>query len=306
MRDQSRLRFGSTKSLGKFLGLTRDALVELAESAPRHYERFNIPKRGKPGLYRGIDKPSHDIKRVQKLIYKSFLRDFEFPSYLYGGIKGRSVHGNAVLHCDSHTVLTMDIREFYPSVSHKDVYEVWRSFGVSPDVARCLTQLTTLHGSLPQGAPTSTALSNLVLRPLDEQIIDSIGQCTYSRYIDDLCISGDFPQEYIPLIADVFREYGFSVSRKKTMIMKAGEQQLVTGLTVNGEQPSKTKSSRSKVRSAIHQLSEQGVFDGELSSIVGRINNIALSNPENSNQLFCMLADRLAELGYEPPTSWGT
>jgi RNA-directed DNA polymerase len=126
-----------------------------------------------------------------------------------------------------------DIRSFYPSVTSKAIYEMWRSeFGFGPDIARVLTQLTTGH--LPRGASTSGYLANLALFLSSDRIqrIAEALQLTNTFFVDDIGISGANAREAIGPVIAVLRDAGVAVRRDKTSIMSAHDAQVLTGLCV--------------------------------------------------------------------------
>lgn len=162
-------------------------------------------------------------------------------------------------------VVTMDLKDFFPSVHIRAVHGIFRSLGYPWEVTRLLTGLCGtvtpaelfdalpadrrpdresrdrfLQGHLPQGAPTSPALANLCARRLDCRL-DGLARrlgARYSRYGDDLAFSGDrdfaariggFPR----MVSAICADEGFAVNRRKTRIMRRGDRQRVTGLTVN-------------------------------------------------------------------------
>jgi RNA-directed DNA polymerase len=164
---------------------------------------------------------------------------FHFPENLHGSVPGRSPITLAQQHRGKSVVVKVDIAAFYPSVRGESVEKALRvEFGVSRRVARILACLLTKVGPagtfLPQGAPTSPTIANIVLLSFDRRI----GQVAhrygirYDRYSDDLVFSGDRSREVIGIAVSFLRQEGFRLSRRKTRIMGKGSQQSAVGLNL--------------------------------------------------------------------------
>jgi len=289
----------SLNRLSWLLGIPRSVLEGIASNTLKHYNPFLIERPGRKP--RRIDNPGYTLKNIQHRIYKSLLHDFSFPGYIQGGVKGRSAQANARQHLGKRFVVRLDLEDFFPSVSHRQVYAVWVDrLECSPPVARLLTTLTTYHGYLPQGAPTSTSLANCVLLDTDAEIHKAASQngCSYTRYVDDLVFSGANTKALVDIAVKYLQKAGFRISREKLVIMPAHVRQEVTGLSVNSRQePSVPRARRSQIRAAIHQLdklSRSADFRRAESSIRGRIGSLIRINPGPAKTLLQYLekADR--------------
>lgn len=271
------------------LGVPKDALKDLASNAVRHYHPFLLKRPGKKP--RRIQGPDSRLKDVQRRIHVALLKKFDLPEYLHGGIRGRSPETNALLHLRKRYVVRLDIQDFFPSVTDRQIYSIWKErFGCSSDVAALLTALTTFRRCLPQGAPTSSALANLVLMNSDSEIHDAAAQvgASFTRLMDDLAISGDRPHELIGVAVDALRIAGFSISREKLELMPASSLQVVAGLGLNSRSPSVPRAKRDRVRAEIHQLGNRprdGEFCKKVESIRGRIAHIVGKNPGSARSL---------------------
>lgn len=246
---------------------TTDQGKFLRRALPVSYTDIQIKK--KNGKMRMLTVPSRDLKLVQQEICERILNKIPVHDAAHGFVKGRSTLTHAKLHVGKPLVITIDLKDFFESITERQVERIFtridagglRTFGSDAHSA-FFTQLTTWRGSLPQGAPTSPVLSNLVCRNLDlglSKFMSGIGG-VYSRYADDLAFSfPSLPQYTI----DVFFEYvdgyitqeGFSENRSKRRIMKASGRQEVTGLVVN-ERVSIRREDRRKLRATIHQADE--------------------------------------------------
>jgi RNA-directed DNA polymerase len=267
----------SIKKLETVLGHSRDHLRRVAAVAGSLYRPFAQKKKPKPfqkaplsRKVRMIDNPSPELKKIQRAINPKLLRPLELPMFVCGGVKGRSVADNVELHLGARVLVTMDIRRFFPSVSSRQIFEVWRDeLNCSPRIAALLTKLTTFERHLPQGAPTSTLLANLVLYRVGEQIWNKCHyeNVAYSCWVDDLAFSGDNARAVIQTAVDSLRAAGFAVSHNKLKICGPGERKMLTGRML-GRFVSVHPDRLASIRSGIHKLATGGVEPAELSSYV--------------------------------------
>lgn len=130
----------SLRNLAWTLGIPVEVLRTVARNAVHYYRPFKEHSKGK---VREIDNPNYNLKSIQKRIEVNLLKKFQLPDYLHGGISGRSAVTNARAHQGKSYVTRLDIKNFYPSVKHKNIYELWVSMGYGPSVSRVLTALTT-------------------------------------------------------------------------------------------------------------------------------------------------------------------
>jgi hypothetical protein len=227
-------------------------LRETASLAEAYYRPYTDRKD------RLIDRPVGLLKEIQARVQENLLTDVPLPEMLHGGVSGKSPFTNASAHGGSSVVLRIDVRKFYPHVTSEHVFLVWRTLGCSFDVSRLLTRLTTRRGHLPVGAPTSTTLANLVLRDVDATVDEWAARCrlSFTRYVDDIIVAGDNPDVLIPLVVAALCKHGFRVAHKKTKIMRSHQQQVVTGLVVNGSMEPRVAQSRiANLRAEIHAAS---------------------------------------------------
>ncbi len=209
------------------------------------YKQYIIPK--KKGGIRKISEPEYFLKRIQKRL------NYYFQAY-YLIVKPREVHGfvvnphylgtycniaeNAKMHVKKKCVLNIDIADFFPSITAKQVKNVFEQYFLyNQQVATALTLLTTYKGKLPTGAPTSPVLSNFVCMELDKNLNDfcKMHDITYSRYADDLTFSANYEisTDNILDIINLIMKRGFRINEKKLRMKKSNRRQIVTGLTVN-------------------------------------------------------------------------
>lgn len=257
---------GSVQALAKTLGLSLPVLTSFAATASAKYTHFDIPKAN--GKRRSISSPNHDLKIIQRRINRFIFGNVQYPQYLFGGIEGRDYVKNASVHAHAKALITLDIKDFYPSIQEIDVLKIFKLFCNFPDpVAKLLTKLSTLNGSVPQGACTSSHIANLVFFDTEHRIAREFSQkkLTYSRLLDDMCISSKTLMQAetlnatITSITALLSSRGFKLKNNKTKIFSASDPQNlmeVTGLWLNRGLPKVKRKERMDIRSELHRCEE--------------------------------------------------
>ena len=214
-----------------------------ATTEPR-YREVRIPKRR--GGTRKLHIPDSATKVTQRRILRRLLQRLKSHDAAMGFEKGKSIRDHAQRHIRSQVIVNLDLVDFFPSTHHQRVNAFFQRVGWNREAARWLTTWTCHDQGLPQGAPTSPRLSNLINRLMDQQL----SQCAlqqgfrYSRYADDLTFS--FPQEsespspnakdirnLTRTIKRIVRGFGYRLHPQKQRVRRAHQQQRVTGLVVN-------------------------------------------------------------------------
>jgi len=297
----------SVNDLAFRLGFRRRELERIASLAGRFYRPFDRKRTTTDAKWRHIDNPVEELKVVQSRILSRLWATLPFPETVVGGRKGRSIKTNAGFHLEQEALATIDLRDCFPSTNEHRVFDALRSIlGCSTDVAILLTKLTTFQARLPQGAPTSGTLMNLVLLPLHLRLLElatSRGLC-FSAYVDDLAFSGprDQAEAIIPLAIQTVNLFGFRVGSKKVSFMPREVRQKLTG-TVTNSRLSVGRERVAGVRERVHRLAERPFLDGrELASVWGSIRQIASINQVQGSYLE-RLAQRLLPKSVEGRSS---
>jgi hypothetical protein len=275
----------SPQQLAEALGLTVARLRWLAyhrDAATRlHYRRFVIPKRG--GGERAIWAPLPTLKAAQHWVLRNIAEKLPVHGAAHGFLPGRSILTNASAHTDARVVVKMDVKDFFPTVTLKRVKGIFRKAGYREQVATLLALLCTESPRevveqdgktyyvslgprcLPQGAPTSPALTNALCLRLDRRLSGLAKRLgwRYTRYADDLTFSLPAAHQGKPhlgtllgLVRRVVEAEGFRLHPDKTRVHRRGGRQQVTGLVVNGAgAPRVPRSLRRQLRAAAHNLS---------------------------------------------------
>jgi retron-type reverse transcriptase len=157
-------------------------------------------------------------------------------------------------------LLNVDIKDFFPSVTAAMVQQVFLGLGFPTRMSRILTLLCTYRGALPQGAPTSPSLANLVFLKVDSQLLHfaNVHGFNYSRYADDLTFSGErrIDASFLEGVARIVRRHGFTLNAKKTMFYGPNQPKYVTGFVVNRRvQPD--RETRRRLRAMFHNADER-------------------------------------------------
>ena len=231
-----------------------------ASTEQAHYHYSWLKK--KSGGWRLIESPKQTLKQAQVKILREILDRVPTHTAAHGFVQGRSILTNAKPHVGHATLVKFDLSNFYATVGFSRVVAIFRALGYSREAAIWLGLLTTsaipgnmafpardpysfapyLRRHLPQGAPTSPALANLSAYRLDLRLAGlskSFG-ATYTRYADDLAISG--PKELagglrvlIPLVQQIIRRERFRANTAKRRVLRAHQRQVIAGVVVNAK-----------------------------------------------------------------------
>lgn len=256
------------ETLAEMLNLTGPQLGKLTSNANRMYHP-GPSKLKSDGTPRETWDAQPQLKTVHEIIKVRLLQRVQFPLYLQGSIRDknnpRDYVRNAAFHVRKKCVVTLDIANFFPSVTADLVKDIWLNFfRFDNTVADTLTALTTKDGYLPQGAKTSSYLANLVFWSSEHGLVEHLACLgwTYSRLVDDVTISiaseptiGDLTKVNKTVIGYMQR-HGFRIKRTKHEIFNRNHPMRVNNLIVN-DRPALPKQKRHKIRAQINALKQQ-------------------------------------------------
>ncbi|MEF2586717.1 MAG: retron St85 family RNA-directed DNA polymerase [Butyrivibrio sp.] len=248
----------SQEHLCLLVGYSKEYVYAISNSPVKFYRTFKILK--KNGKERTINEPLPSLKEIQEWILKEILEKIKVSPYSKAYVKGRSIRDNARFHKRQKKVLTMDLQDFFPSITFGRVLSVFRKAGYRENVAVMLANLCSLQNQLPQGAPTSPALSNIIASKLDYKISNFINgkEIRYTRYADDLTFSGDFKEgDIIKNIERIVNRQGFRINHNKTRVRKKNQRQEVTGIVVNDKMQI-SRDIRRRIRSDAYYIKKYG------------------------------------------------
>lgn len=275
-------------------------------SAVNHYRKFLLPK--KSGGHRLISAPMPRIKKMQYWVLHQILEKVPLHTAANGFAAGRSIVTNAQPHVGKQVVINADVKDFFPSIHFKRVKGVFVKLGYNERIATLLALLCTeaqtsevvVDGKtyfvqkgarvLPQGAPGSPAITNILCYQLDKRLqgVANKHQYQYTRYADDISFSGSettlAAEAMVWRIKKILQEEGFTVHPDKVRIMRKGARQEVTGIVVNRQQGIAREKLR-QFRALLHRIKTKGWEGAEfgagniVSAILGYVNFIKMVDP---------------------------
>ncbi len=227
------------------------------------YRQFKIKKRN--GTDRNISEPLPNLKNIQLWIKQEILEKLQVHKVAKAFKKKQSIKNNAYFHKNQNTILALDIKDFFNNINGKTVYLLFRRCGYSHKVSNILKELCTFKDCLPQGAPTSPIISNLIFTALDNRIYNFTRKenLYYTRYADDITISGNNIniKKVISFISMVLNENNFELNKEKIKIMKQNTCQLVTGIVSNNKIINVPKYKIKNLRKEIYYIKKYGIDD---------------------------------------------
>lgn len=244
----------------KLVGVKVEYLYLMANASRSFYRNFRIPKSN--GKMRQISAPLPLLKDVQRFILTEILCRMPCHPCAKAYIKKHTLKDNAKFHRNQKILLKIDIQDYFPSLRTERVYFFFYNLGYTKALSGLFANLCTLSGGLPQGAPTSPYLSNLLTIQLDQQLFEYCrdnGTLRYTRYADDISISGCFePREVILNAYDIIEQNGLRPNKEKTHVIGQHMQQNVTGIVVN-KKLQVSKAYRKRIRADIYYIRKYGV-----------------------------------------------
>jgi RNA-directed DNA polymerase len=272
------------------LGLSQAEIMRIATTAPARYKVYQIPKRD--GGSRTIAQPSRELKAIQRFILHEKLSLFPIHEKAMAYVEGRNIWHNAEIHKYSNCILKLDFENFFPSIKVAD----WEKFakrnpvlGVDLRDIKIYSQLLfwgeTARSRQPRclsiGAPTSPAISNLLLFGLDQQLTEAANAfgVAYTRYADDITASApnvDSLKNFEKAARRIVKGQKtpkLTFNEEKRGLFRKGERRLVTGLVITPMQTVSVGRARKRLISAMLHRSSKGLLDprerSELKGLLG-------------------------------------
>ena len=244
--------------LASICGISPSLLHLFLSNKRKAYSTFKLPK--KKGGFRLINAPSKNMKLLQRWILDNILYKLNAGEYAHGFIPNKSIVTNASVHIGQELVLGIDLKDFFPSITLKRVIGLFRSIGYTEEISHVMGELCTFNWRLPQGAPTSPMISNLIAWGMDIKLSQFCKKrdINYSRYADDITISGgkNLPK-YKTLIYRMIEAEGFSINWDKVRLHGRGSSQRVTGLVVN-DKVTLGRKKKKELRAIVHNIVKNG------------------------------------------------
>ncbi|MEP0234419.1 reverse transcriptase domain-containing protein [Roseibium sp.] len=233
-----------------YLGVTPAELKKIWWFRGRMYSHFEISK--KTGKSRIISAPDYRLKMLQQKIARSLSKIYKPRNPVHGFIPDRSVRTNAESHLRRRFILNVDIKTFFPMITEARVQGLLDSIGIDPDVAAIVARICSNNGYLPQGAPSSPVISNMICFRLDKSLMSFSKEhrLLYTRYADDVTLScfqppvalfdgtrpspGKLALEQLSAeLRTLFQNNGFELNPEKIHYSDKNSRRMVTGLKVN-------------------------------------------------------------------------
>ena len=247
-------------SVERDLGFSAKTLYGLSNNLEKHYHNVLIPKRD--GSKRKLSVPDLILKSVQKSIADNILSQYPVSKYAKAYKIGSNVQRNAQPHVGKKKILKLDIEGFFDHILYSQVKNVvFCEEKFAEPIRVLLTMLCYYKESLPQGAPTSPAITNIIMCDFDETVgaFCDEKKIAYTRYCDDMTFSGDFDEgEVIAFVKRELCKLGLFLKNRKTAVIPASNRQTVTGIVVN-EKLNITKDYKKKIRQEMHYIQKFGL-----------------------------------------------
>lgn len=277
--------------LSSLVGYKKEYLKKAALHTSYFYRNFEITK--KNGKKRPIAEPLPSLKEIQIWILENILEKVEVSPFAKAYKPKTSLIENLKFHKNQPKVFTLDLENFFPSIKMEWVEKVFLELGYSKMVSNLLAKLCTKDSALPQGAPTSPYLSNLIFKEADAIISEFCKQrkIKYTRYADDLSFSGDFDEnELLDKVTETIKTLHLRINESKTKLMTPDMRQTVTGIVVN-DKPQVAFSKRNELRQAMYYIMKFGFEEHRvykeinqanyLEHLLGKINFVLQINPKD-------------------------
>ena len=242
------------------LGFSARALYYASNTVQKHYHAVEIPKGN--GETRVLHVPDSFLKSIQKSIARNILAYESISPYASAYRLCGSTKNNAKPHVGNEMVMKCDIRKFFDHITFPMLRKkVFTEEQFSKSNSILLSALCVYSDSVPQGAPTSPAISNIIMRDFDYRVGAWCDErnISYTRYCDDMTFSGMFDaKEVKQFIKKELKKEGFFLNDKKTVILHSGQKMEVTGIVVN-EKLSIPKSYKKSLRQELYYCKKYGL-----------------------------------------------
>ena len=281
-------------SLVNDLGFSGKALYSVSNRVHKHYHPVKIPKGN--GEFRQLYVPDDFLKSIQRSINDKLLCMEEISPYATAYRPGGSTKVNANPHIGKPVLLKLDIRHFFDHLIYPIVKDkAFPAERYSEQNRVLLSLLCVYMDALPQGAPTSPTISNIIMKEFDNVVGAwcSDNGIAYTRYCDDMTFSGDFdPRPVIRRVKFELKKMGLFLNDKKTVIVREGQKHSVTGIIVN-ERLSVPSEYKKQLRQEMYycmkfglqsHLNSIGCGDSKekyILTLLGRINYVLSVEPQN-------------------------
>lgn len=242
--------FENEASLLKHLDVSPAELKKIWWRRADMYSNFDISKSS--GKSRFISAPDKRLKMIQRKVATSLGKIYRLRDPVHGFAPNRSIKTNAETHLRRRYVLNIDLKDFFGAISERRVQGLLRSLGLDSTVSNIISRICCNQGRLPQGAPSSPIISNMICFRLDKSLMDyaKSHRLLYTRYADDITLSGFQPLSAIfdgsrpnsgklneeildEELKQIIHSNGFELNSDKIHYSDKNSRRMVTGIKVN-------------------------------------------------------------------------
>lgn len=270
------LKLETREDVATLLGISERSLrYFLYKRRPENmYFTFEIPK--KDGSKREISAPSKELKNIQRKLADVLSAVYDPKVCAYGFIEGRNNVGNAGRHVNKRLVFNIDLKDFFSQIHFGRVRGMLmnKPYCIKEEAATTIAQIACFNGRLPQGAPSSPIITNMISAPLDNALmrLAKKANCIYTRYADDITFSTfkpEFDKSIVSIekgtvligedLERILKKHSFEVNPNKITLRSRIYRQEVTGLTVN-EFTNLRRNYIKQLRAIIHSCEKYGIY----------------------------------------------
>ncbi|WP_432699747.1 retron St85 family RNA-directed DNA polymerase [Kluyvera cryocrescens] len=244
--------------MSKATRISVETLRLLIYRADFRYKIYSVKKK-ESHKFRTIYQPSRELKALQGWVLRNILDKLSSSPFSIGFEKHQSILNNATPHIGANFILNIDLEDFFPSLTAKKVFGVYHSLGYNRAISSCLTKICCYQNLLPQGAPSSPKLANLICSKLDYRIQGYAGSrgLIYTRYADDLTLSAQSMKKVLKakdFLFSIIPTEDLVINTKKTCISGPRSQKKVTGLVISQEKAGVGRLKYKELRAKIHHV----------------------------------------------------
>jgi RNA-directed DNA polymerase len=268
----------SPRDVAKLLQVPYEYLVYYIYqiSPDSRYKEFHVPK--KSGGFRIVHSPQNSLKIIQRKLSQVLYAIYQPRPSIHGFAASRSIITNAKLHTKKNFILNLDLKDFFDSINFGRVMGLFLAnpYKLDKSVATVLAQICCFNRKLPQGAPSSPIVSNLICAKMDSEFQRFAKQhgLLYTRYADDITFSSnkkELPKELVASyekgggkvvlgneLRAIIENNGFQINSDKVRLAYKTQRQKVTGLIVN-KKVNVTRIYLRNVDATLHNWETQGL-----------------------------------------------
>lgn len=266
-------KINTLKKLSNFLNIEIGILLELSENDYNlinknncsenilnnvlSIEKIEISK--KSGGFRIVHSPiSDNLTNCLKVLNSKLRSIYNPPPSVHGYVKGRGIKTNASEHLGKKNILKIDIENYFEKITKESIIKSLNNLGFHHEISPLIAKIVTHNDVLVQGFHTSPTVANIIFNELDLKL-SKLPNITYTRYADDLYFSSKDEMDIILNVEKLLLKYGFTINKSKTKLMKRGQKQYVTGLTVfDSKKPRISKKKKKEIRQLMYYINIYG------------------------------------------------